>query len=43
MGGAKIDLAQDFSDLLRAFVDHNVRFLRTSRTPSGSSVPPRKG
>lgn len=27
MGGAKIDLAKDFRDLLRAFVDHDVRFL----------------
>ena len=27
MGGAKIDLATDFRDLLRAFVDHDVRFL----------------
>ena len=27
MGGVKIDLAQDFRDLLRAFVDHEVRFL----------------
>jgi hypothetical protein len=27
MGGVKIDLAQDFRDLLRAFIDHEVRFL----------------
>src|SRR5438552_18516172 len=27
MGGAKIDLATDFRDRLRAFVDHDVRFL----------------
>ncbi len=27
MGGAKIDLATDFRDLLRAFVDHDVRDL----------------
>ena len=27
MGGAKIELATDFRDLLRAFVDHDVRFL----------------
>ncbi len=27
MGGVKIDLAQDFRDLLREFVDHEVRFL----------------
>src|SRR6266446_2025129 len=27
MGGAKIDVAKDFRDLLRAFVDHDVRFL----------------
>lgn len=27
MGGVKIDLSQDFRDLLRAFVDHEVRFL----------------
>jgi hypothetical protein len=27
MGGGGIDLARDFRDLLRAFVDHRVRFL----------------
>lgn len=27
MAGAKIDVAKDFRDLLRAFVDHDVRFL----------------
>lgn len=27
MGGVKMDLAQDFRDLLCAFVDHEVRFL----------------
>ena len=27
MGGEKIDVARDFRDLLRAFVDHDVRFL----------------
>jgi hypothetical protein len=27
MGGAKIDVAADFRDLLRAFADHDVRFL----------------
>ena len=27
MGGARIDLAKDFRDLLRAFVDRKVRFL----------------
>jgi hypothetical protein len=27
MGGEKIDVAKDFRDLLRAFVDHDVRFL----------------
>ena len=27
MGGGKIDVARDFRDLLRAFVDHDVRFL----------------
>lgn len=27
MAGAKMDLASDFRDLLRAFIDHEVRFL----------------
>ena len=27
MGGGRIDAAADFRDLLRAFVDHDVRFL----------------
>ena len=27
MGGGKIDIAADFRDLLRAFVDHDVRFV----------------
>jgi hypothetical protein len=27
MAGARVDLAKDFRDLLRAFVDHEVRFL----------------
>ena len=27
MGGGKIDVATDFRDLLRAFGDHDVRFL----------------
>ena len=27
MGGGKIDVAADFRDLLRVFVDHDVRFL----------------
>jgi len=27
MGGGKIDVAENFRDLLRAFADHDVRFL----------------
>ena len=33
MGGGKIDVATDFRDLLRAFADHDVRFLAVLGRP----------
>jgi len=34
MGGAPIDVATDFRDLLRAFADHDVRFLIVGHVPT---------
>ena len=47
MGGGKIDVAEDFRDLLRAFADHDVRFLIGRRqhnaAPGRGRIPRRTG